>query len=137
MKKRSIVILLIIAILLINVTFAYMMTSFKTNDVTIKVGNQDGGNGILVALHTDYVLIPKTAIATQPNETKILEYHLLVQSPETKSYTISHNLPEAYELTHNNTQIVFYTGSTYTIYISLLEVPPTTTQTFYINVQLV
>ncbi|MDY0104277.1 MAG: hypothetical protein RBS07_15185 [Lentimicrobium sp.] len=137
MKKKIIISLIVILLLSISATFAYIMTSFKTNELTIKVGTQDVGNAILTDLQPGYVLIPNSAIVSQPNETKMLEYHLTVQNDETKQYTISYDLPDGFILTHNNSNAYFTTGTTYTITITLSEPVAVTNQTFYINIQLV
>lgn len=137
MKKKVILSLIVILLLSVSATFAYIMTSFKTNELTIKVGTQDIGNAILTDLQPGYVLIPSNAIVSQSNETKMLEYHLTVQNDETKQYTISYDLPDGFVLTHNNSNTYFTTGTTYTITITLSEPVAVTNQTFYINIQLV
>lgn len=136
MKKRTIVILLFIMLVTINVTFAYISTLMKTNELTIKVGQPDEGVAVLTELQPGYVLIPYGSIATQSNERQELTYQLIVNTTSLYNYYISHDLPEQFTLTTSNTQGSFQTGRGYTITIRM-NAPVTTNQVFYINIEMI
>lgn len=136
MKKIKIVLLVLLFVTSIGASYAYMMTTFKTNELTIKVGIQDEGMGTLTPNRTGFVLIPMDAIVTNQYEVKVLEYTLIVNSNASGYYRISHNLPEQFNLTHNNSENSFMLGRGYTITISM-NAPVDIDQVFWINVELI
>lgn len=136
MKKRTLIILLIAVLLLVNVTFAYIATTMKTNELTIKVGQPDEGVAVLTESQPGYVLIPFGSIATQSNERQELTYQLIVNTTMNYNYYISHNLPSQFTLTTSNTQTTFQSGRAYTITIRMNE-PVVVNQVFYITIDLI
>ena len=138
MKKRILIGLLITVLLLVNVTFAYILTTFNTNNVTIKVGQLDEGLATLTPEQGPaYVLIPITSIATQTGETTALDYTLNVQTSTTRQYTISHNLPVEFEVvTLYHTGDIYQTNTNYNIRVTMIS-SIFTDQTFYIIIELI
>lgn len=133
MKKKLIYILIVLLALSVSVTFAYITTQFKTNNTTIKIGTQQNVYASLIQQETG-ILIPYTSIATSGDEVFQLTYLLRVEHTQNNIYTVTHNLPEQYQVTYNTT--VFRANETYTVTVKLLEPVTVTTQTFYLNIQL-
>ena len=136
MRKIKILLLVLLAVCVSTGTYAYMMTTFRTNELTIKVGMQDEGMGTLTANRTGFVLIPMDAILTNSNEVKVLDYTLIVNSNASGNYRISHNLPAQFNVTNSNTESSFMIGRAYTITITL-NAPVDIDQVFWINVELI
>jgi len=138
MKKKTIITLLIAFILVVNVTFSYMLMTVDTNNVTIRVGQPDEGVATLTSSQgTDYVLIPLGSIATKTGETKSLDYVLNVQTSTSRSYTISHNLPSEFNLISTNPNgDIFQTNINYTLVITMTS-PVTVDTVFYITIEFI
>jgi hypothetical protein len=138
MKKRILIVLIISVLLLVNVTFAYMYTTFNSNNVTIKVGQPDGGVATLTPNQGPaYVLIPVNSIATKSGETTCFDYTLNVQTSTLRTYTISHNLPVGFELvTLDHSGGIYQTNTNYTIRVTMTQ-SILTDQVFYILIELI
>ena len=107
-------------LLSVGATFGYIISQMKTNDVLVFVS----GNSVESATLTpqgNYVLIPYDATSQASDEKTSLSYTLFVKSNDTLPFTITHELPEAFEIVDYDPNVIYYTNANYTITIRLLE----------------
>lgn len=134
MKKKLVYVLIVLLVLSISATFAYITTQFKTNNATIKISTQENVYAYLYAQESGKLLIPYNSIATDGNEVFELTYTLRVDHTTNVLYTVTHNLPEQYSVTYNTS--TFRANEIYIVTVKLLEPVSSSTQTFYFNIQL-
>ena len=137
MKKNVIIVLLILALALSTVGFAYVVGQLKTNDQLIKIGNADATGATLTPLYNvDDVLIPSTVEISSDNEKHYLQWHLTIETDKYLEYTLDTELPPEFSITTDRPDgiYVYNTSTTYTITLELLEEVDYSEYTFYLYV---
>lgn len=137
MKKNVIIVLLILALALSTVGFAYVVGQLKTNDQLIKIGNADATGATLTPLYNvDDVLIPSTVEISSDNEKHYLQWHLTIETDKYLEYTLDTELPPEFSITTDRPEGVYLynTNTTYTITLELLEEVDYSEYTFYLYV---
>ena len=131
-RKHTIAILVFIAILVTGLSFGYMVSSLKSNELDIEIGVPDNATAIIETDLLNKVLIPYSATKTQANEVNEYRVYLRVTYSESVYFTMSNNLPSEYEIICSAT--TFLTNTNYTLYIRLIEPVETNIQTLQLVV---
>jgi uncharacterized protein YpmS len=95
---KKIIILLVVLLVTLTVTFAYMVTSVQSNELDIEIGVPDNATAIIETDLLNKVLIPYSATKTQANEVNEYRVYLRVTYSESVYFTMSDNLPSEYEI---------------------------------------
>ena len=129
---KKIIILLVVLLVTLTVTFAYMVTSVQSNELDIEIGVPDNATAVIQTDLLNKVLIPYSATKTQANEVNEYRVSLRVIYSESIYFTMSDNLPSEYEIICSAT--TFLTNTNYTLYIRLIEPVETNIQTLQLVV---
>ena len=132
MKKLWLI--LVLLILGSSVTYAYLISQTRTDDMIFKIGTPDVQGVVFTQTSSSNLrLIPLGTTASTSNQVTHISFELRVDSTEHRNYNITHNLPTQFKVS-NNSGGMMWTGTTYQITVQLLEPVDLTETTFYLYI---
>lgn len=132
---KKIIIVLVLLLVSVGVTYAYIVENVRTNDAIVKIGTPDVKGASLTQINpsTD-VLVPINVITSSTNEVKQIQFELYVEHVESKNYLLDTNFPKEFRLTTNRTESFYRTNTTYILTLELLEEVDYTEYSFFLYI---
>ena len=134
-KRKAVISLIVMLILSLSATFAYMVSSLQSNSLTFQIGTPSVQTASINRITpNNYLLVPYGSLAIGENEIDELHFTLRVDMEIGRTYTFTTNLPPQFQVTTDGISLT--TNREYQLYVRLLEPIELTQQTFYVYIDI-